>query len=76
MKKVLIFGDSISLGVHDCENGGWANHFQESHSEVEVFNESVSGFTVVELWGRLPLVIEKIMELCCTPKSFKFVQAK
>lgn len=59
-KKVLILGDSISLGVHDCKNGGWANYLQDSYPEVEVVNESVSGFTAVELWGRLPLLIEKI----------------
>jgi len=44
--NILIFGDSITWGAYDPEQGGWAtrlrNYFEEKDHDVDVYNLGIS----------------------------------
>ena len=53
MKKVIIFGDSITHGVDDVERGGWASRLKthlwntwEETGEINIYDLGVDGDTI------------------------------
>jgi len=44
--NILIFGDSITWGAYDPEQGGWAtrlrNYFEAKNHDVDVYNLGIS----------------------------------
>ena len=44
---ICIFGDSITWGAYDPEQGGWAtrlrNYFEKQDNDVDVYNLGISG---------------------------------
>ena len=55
--NILIFGDSITWGAYDPEQGGWAtrlrNYFEEKDSNTNVYNLGISGDTTADLLERI-----------------------
>ena len=55
--NILIFGDSITWGAYDPEQGGWAtrlrNYFEEKDSDTDVYNLGISGDTTADLLERI-----------------------
>ena len=55
--NILIFGDSITWGAYDPEQGGWAtrlrNYFEEQDNDVAVYNLGISGDTTADLLARI-----------------------
>ncbi len=55
--NILIFGDSITWGAYDPEQGGWAtrlrNYFEGKDKDIDVYNLGVSGDTTADLLKRL-----------------------
>lgn len=55
--NILIFGDSITWGAYDPEQGGWAtrlrNYFEEKDNDVNVYNLGISGDTTADLLNRV-----------------------
>ncbi len=55
--NILIFGDSITWGAYDPEQGGWAtrlrNYFEEKDNDIDVYNLGVSGDTTDDLLERI-----------------------
>ena len=55
--NILIFGDSITWGAYDPEQGGWAtrlrNHFEEKDNDIDVYNLGISGDTTADLLERI-----------------------
>lgn len=54
---ICIFGDSITWGACDPEQGGWAtrlrNHFEAQDNDVDVYNLGISGDTTADLIERI-----------------------
>lgn len=54
---ICIFGDSITWGAYDPEQGGWAtrlrNYFELQNEGVDVYNLGVSGDTTDDLLERI-----------------------
>ncbi|MDD3647509.1 MAG: GDSL-type esterase/lipase family protein [Candidatus Dojkabacteria bacterium] len=57
MARLCIFGDSISFGVYDPENGGWANLLKLNWLEKSQFNQiydlSISGINSTSILERI-----------------------
>ena len=57
--NVLIFGDSITWGAYDPEQGGWAtrlrNYFEEKDNDIDVYNLGISGDTTADLLERIEI---------------------
>lgn len=57
--NMLIFGDSITWGAYDPEQGGWAtrlrNYFEEQNNDVDVYNLGISGDTTADLLERIEI---------------------
>ncbi len=57
--NILIFGDSITWGAYDPEQGGWAtrlrNYFEEHDNDVNVYNLGISGATTADLLERIKI---------------------
>lgn len=55
--NILIFGDSITWGAYDPEQGGWAtrlrNYFEEKDNDIDVYNLGISGDTTADLLSRI-----------------------
>lgn len=55
--NILIFGDSITWGAYDPEQGGWAtrlrNYFEAQDNDVDVYNLGISGDTTADLLERI-----------------------
>jgi len=55
--NILIFGDSITWGAYDPEQGGWAtrlrNYFEEKDNDTDVYNLGISGDTTANLLNRI-----------------------
>ena len=55
--NILIFGDSITWGAYDPEQGGWAtrlrNYFEEKDNDIDVYNLGISGDTTADLLARI-----------------------
>lgn len=55
--NILIFGDSITWGAYDPEQGGWAtrlrNYFEEQDNDVDIYNLGISGDTTADLLERI-----------------------
>ena len=55
--NIPIFGDSITWGAYDPEQGGWAtrlrNYFEEQDNDVAVYNLGISGDTTADLLARI-----------------------
>lgn len=55
--NILIFGDSITWGAYDPEQGGWAarlrNHFEGQNKDIDVYNLGVSSDTTADLLARI-----------------------
>lgn len=51
--NIVIFGDSITWGAVDSENGGWSNqlrnYFEAQQNDVEVYNCGIPGDTTTNL---------------------------
>ena len=56
MKKIGVWGDSITNGASDKEYGGWVsrlrNHINDSGQVIEVFNLGINGEKVHDILGR------------------------
>ena len=56
MKKIAVWGDSISRGVVDEEKGGWVNRLREQIDQLgistEVYNLGISGEKVKDVLDR------------------------
>lgn len=54
---ICIFGDSITWGAYDPEQGGWATHlrnyFEAQDNDIDVYNLGVSGDTTADLLNRI-----------------------
>jgi len=59
--NILIFGDSITWGAHDPEQGGWAtrlrNYFEAQGNDVDVYNLGISGDTTTDLLDRIEVEV-------------------
>ncbi|OHA14732.1 MAG: hypothetical protein A3G49_03280 [Candidatus Sungbacteria bacterium RIFCSPLOWO2_12_FULL_41_11] len=57
--NILIFGDSITWGAYDPEQGGWAtrlrNYFEEKDNDTDVYNLGISGDTTAALLNRIEI---------------------
>ncbi len=57
--NILIFGDSITWGAYDPEQGGWAtrlrNYFEAQDNDVDVYNLGISGDTTADLLERIEI---------------------
>lgn len=55
--NILIFGDSITWGAYDPEQGGWAtrlrNYFEAQDKDIDVYNLGISGDTTADLLERI-----------------------
>ncbi|KKP97902.1 MAG: gdsl-family lipolytic enzyme [Parcubacteria group bacterium GW2011_GWD2_38_12] len=55
--NICIFGDSITWGAYDPEQGGWATHlrnyFEAQDNDVNIYNLGVSGDTTTDLLNRI-----------------------
>jgi len=55
--NILIFGDSITWGAYDPEQGGWAtrlrNYFEGKDNDTDVYNLGISGDTTADLLNRI-----------------------
>ncbi|WKZ26701.1 MAG: GDSL-type esterase/lipase family protein [Candidatus Paceibacterota bacterium] len=55
--NILIFGDSITWGAYDPEQGGWAtrlrNYFEAQDNDIDVYNLGISGDTTADLLERI-----------------------
>lgn len=55
--NILIFGDSITWGAYDPEQGGWANrlrnYFEKQDNDIDVYNLGISGDTTADLLARI-----------------------
>lgn len=61
-KRICVFGDSISQGYNDYNEGGWINrlrkHFDLSDYDISVFNLGVSGDDTFDLLKRFNVEAE------------------
>lgn len=57
--NILIFGDSITWGAYDPEQGGWAtrlrNYFEKKGNDINVYNLGVPGDTTTDLLERIEM---------------------
>src|SRR3990167_3090939 len=57
--NILIFGDSITWGAYDPEQGGWAtrlrNYFEAKDNDTDVYNLGISGDTTADLLNRIEI---------------------
>lgn len=57
--NILIFGDSITWGAYDPEQGGWAtrlrNYFEAQDNDTDVYNLGISGDTTADLLERIEI---------------------
>ncbi len=55
--NIIIFGDSITWGAYDPEQGGWAtrlrNYLEEKDNNTNVYNLGISGDTTANLLARI-----------------------
>ena len=55
--NILIFGDSITWGAYDLEQGGWAtrlrNYFEAKDNDMDVYNLGVSGDITADFLERI-----------------------
>ena len=55
--NILIFGDSITWGAYDPEQGGWAtrlrNYFEAQDKDIDVYNLGVSDDITADLLNRI-----------------------
>jgi len=56
---ICIFGDSITWGAYDPEQGGWAtrlrNHFEAQDKDIDVYNLGISGDNTADLLERIEI---------------------
>ena len=61
-KRICVFGDSISQGYNDYNEGGWINrlkkYFDSSDCDISVFNLGVSGDNTCNLLKRFKIEAE------------------
>lgn len=54
---ICVFGDSITWGAYDPEQGGWAtrlrNYFEAQDNDVDVYNLGISGDNTADLLERM-----------------------
>jgi len=57
--NICIFGDSITWGAYDPQNGGWVNrlknYFEEQGEDNDVYNLGVSGDSTTDLFERIEI---------------------
>jgi len=57
--NICIFGDSITWGAYDPQNGGWVNrlrnHFEEQGKDNDIYNLGISGDSTTDLFGRIEI---------------------
>lgn len=57
--NICIFGDSITWGAYDPQNGGWANrlrnYFEERGEDSDVYNLGISGDSTADLLERIEI---------------------
>jgi lysophospholipase L1-like esterase len=57
--NICIFGDSISWGAYDPQNGGWANrlrnYFEEQKKDIDIYNLGISGDVTTNLLNRIKI---------------------
>lgn len=55
--NICIFGDSITWGAYDSEQGGWAsrlrNYFETQDTDVDIYNLGISGDTTGDVLARI-----------------------
>lgn len=61
-KRVCIFGDSITQGYNDFDNGGWADqlkiYFNKENPDHSFFNLGISGDNTEDLLKRFKVEVE------------------
>ena len=54
---ICIFGDSVTWGAYDPEQGGWAtrlrNYFEAQENNIDVYNLGISGDATADLLKRI-----------------------
>lgn len=61
IKRICIFGDSITWGACDYEKGGWVERLKTDlleHTDIDVYNFGVSGNSTVDLLARFDAEVE------------------
>lgn len=57
--NICIFGDSITWGAYDPQNGGWVNrlrnYFEAQDKDIDVYNLGVSGDSTIDLLDRIEI---------------------
>lgn len=57
--NICIFGDSITWGAYDPQNGGWVNrlrnYFEEQDKDIDVYNLGISGDSTADLLDRIEI---------------------
>ncbi|PIY59568.1 hypothetical protein COY96_01070 [Candidatus Wolfebacteria bacterium CG_4_10_14_0_8_um_filter_37_11] len=57
--NICIFGDSITWGAYDPQNGGWVNrlknYFEKQGEDNDVYNLGVSGDSTTDLFERIEI---------------------
>lgn len=57
--NICIFGDSITWGAYDPQNGGWVNrlrnYFEEQGGDSDVYNLGISGDSTTDLLERIEI---------------------
>lgn len=55
--NICLFGDSMTWGAYDPQNGGWANHLRNylegKDNDLEVYNLGISGDNSTDLLNRV-----------------------
>lgn len=57
--NICIFGDSITWGAYDPQNGGWVNrlrnYFEAQDKDVDIYNLGISGDSTTDLLDRIEI---------------------
>src|SRR3989338_5799563 len=57
--NIVIFGDSITWGAYDPDQGGWAtrlrNYFEAKDDEINIYNLGIPGDTTADLLKRIEI---------------------
>lgn len=57
--NICIFGDSITWGAYDPQNGGWVNrlrnNFEAQDKDIDIYNLGISGDSTTDLLERIEI---------------------
>ncbi|MDO8436493.1 MAG: SGNH/GDSL hydrolase family protein [bacterium] len=65
--NICIFGDSITWGAYDPQNGGWVNrlrnYFEVQDEDIDVYNLGISGDSTTDLFGNIEMEVIIILTI-------------